>query len=258
MCRLQAGMLGDVERWFWVVHVRTADDVWSYDQRRTVPLLCEYNIGLQCVNPLVASASLVLILDSGNIFNPLMGTLKPQSNGPLYNNSAIGTLAVDGWAVTFGTATRGLGGLRPRPVPSWQLWPERSHCFSLRTVSHSEQINVTGHHVRPVYKCFFSRRVVQCWNNLPACNENCTSLTSFKQLPKKLICLDVTHSLVHDNVWFLIEYWTTFWCFIFWFQQPVCKHLFSVARPVASLLIRGSFSSYFGPFSEFELRKRSF
>jgi len=30
----------------------------------------------------------------------------------------IGTLAVDGWAVTFGTATRGLGGLRPHPGPS--------------------------------------------------------------------------------------------------------------------------------------------
>jgi len=28
----------------------------------------------------------------------------------------IGTLAVDGWAVTFGTARR--GGLRPRPVSS--------------------------------------------------------------------------------------------------------------------------------------------
>ena len=33
-----------------------------------------------------------------------MGTLKPQSNGPLYTNTVIGTLAVDGWAVTFGTA----------------------------------------------------------------------------------------------------------------------------------------------------------
>ena len=28
-----------------------------------------------------------------------MGTLKPQSNGPLYSNTVIGTLAVDGWAV---------------------------------------------------------------------------------------------------------------------------------------------------------------
>jgi len=28
------------------------------------------------------------------------------------------TLAVDGWAVTFGTAMRGRGGLRPRPIPS--------------------------------------------------------------------------------------------------------------------------------------------
>ena len=39
-----------------------------------------------------------------------MVTLTPQSNGPLYSNTVIGTLAVDGWAVTFGTAKRGLGG----------------------------------------------------------------------------------------------------------------------------------------------------
>jgi len=36
-----------------------------------------------------------------------MATLKLQSNGPLYNNTVIGTLAVDGLAVTFGTARRG-------------------------------------------------------------------------------------------------------------------------------------------------------
>jgi len=30
----------------------------------------------------------------------------------------ISTLAIDGWAVTFGTERRGLGGLGPRPVPS--------------------------------------------------------------------------------------------------------------------------------------------
>ena len=29
-----------------------------------------------------------------------MATLKLQSNGPLYSNIVIGTLAVDGWAVT--------------------------------------------------------------------------------------------------------------------------------------------------------------
>jgi len=33
-----------------------------------------------------------------------MGTLKPHSNGPLYSNTVIGTLVIDGWAVTFGTA----------------------------------------------------------------------------------------------------------------------------------------------------------
>jgi len=36
----------------------------------------------------------------------------------LHSNTVIGTLAVDGWAVTFATARRGLGGLRPCPVPS--------------------------------------------------------------------------------------------------------------------------------------------
>jgi len=47
-----------------------------------------------------------------------MGKLKLQSNRPLYSNTVIGTPAVNGWAVTFGTARRGLGGLGPHPVPS--------------------------------------------------------------------------------------------------------------------------------------------
>jgi len=34
------------------------------------------------------------------------------------NNTVIGTLPVDGWAVTFGTARRGLGRLGLCPVPS--------------------------------------------------------------------------------------------------------------------------------------------
>jgi len=37
------------------------------------------------------------------MINPLTGTLKPQSNGPLCSNACI---AVDGWAVTFGTVRR--------------------------------------------------------------------------------------------------------------------------------------------------------
>jgi len=48
----------------------------------------------------------------------LIATLKPQRNGPLYSNTVTGTLAVDGWAVTFDTARSGLGGLRPHPGPS--------------------------------------------------------------------------------------------------------------------------------------------
>ena len=54
-------------------------------------------------------------------FNPLMPTLKLHSNGLLHSSTVIGTLAVDGWAVTFGTALSarsGLGGLGPRQVSS--------------------------------------------------------------------------------------------------------------------------------------------
>ena len=47
----------------------------------------------------------------------LYGLIKTAQQRTLYSNTVIGTLAVDGWAVTFGTST-GLGGLRPRPVPS--------------------------------------------------------------------------------------------------------------------------------------------
>ena len=59
-----------------------------------------------------------------------MGTLKPQSNGPLYSNMVIGTLAVDGWAVTFGTGYSdegpGRAGAPPSPliaVPNVTAYP---------------------------------------------------------------------------------------------------------------------------------------
>jgi len=45
--------------------------------------------------------------------NPLIPTLKLHSNRLLHSNTVIDTLAVDGWAVTFGTARRGLGVLGP-------------------------------------------------------------------------------------------------------------------------------------------------
>ena len=58
---------------------------------------------------------------TGSDFNPLIATLKPQSNGPSYRKTVIGTLAVDWWVVTFGTAMRELGGgdwAGPHPAQS--------------------------------------------------------------------------------------------------------------------------------------------
>ena len=57
-------------------------------------------------------------LFSCGVLNLLVATLKPQNNEPSYSNTVIGILAVDGWAVTFGTARRGLGGAAARSGPS--------------------------------------------------------------------------------------------------------------------------------------------
>ena len=53
--------------------------------------------------------------DSNYVINPLITTLKLQSNGPSYSNTVTGTLAIDGWAVTFGTARSGRGGPQAPP-----------------------------------------------------------------------------------------------------------------------------------------------
>ena len=81
--------------------------------------------------PRVAEITFKFKHDSWFYINPLIATLKLQSNGPSYNNTVIGTLAFDVWAVTFGTVRRGQGGavadwagcggldgLSSRPVPS--------------------------------------------------------------------------------------------------------------------------------------------
>ena len=68
-----------------------------------------------------------------------MGTLKPQSNGPLYSNTVISILAVDVWAVTFGTARRGLGGLQAPPsrllaVPNVTTHPSAASVYQLHII----------------------------------------------------------------------------------------------------------------------------
>ena len=54
------------------------------------------------------------------IINPLLGTLKSQSNGPLYSNTVIGTLAVDGWAlgcyIWYSEEGPGRAGAPPSPL----------------------------------------------------------------------------------------------------------------------------------------------
>ena len=56
-------------------------------------------------------------LSDGGLLNPLIATLKPHRNRPSHSNTVIGTLAVDRWAVTYGTARRGLNGAAARQAP---------------------------------------------------------------------------------------------------------------------------------------------
>jgi len=44
-----------------------------------------------------------------------MDTLKPQSNGPLYSSTVIGTLVFDGWTDIW-YSEGGLGGSPPNPL----------------------------------------------------------------------------------------------------------------------------------------------
>jgi len=50
-----------------------------------------------------------------NYFNLTLYSAKAIATS---NNNEVGTLVVDGWAVTFGTARRGLGGAAAHPGPS--------------------------------------------------------------------------------------------------------------------------------------------
>ena len=62
-------------------------------------------------------------MSSGRLFQSF-GPTEPNERSPTvtrrddiaYSSTVIGTLAVDGWAVTFCTARRGLGGAAARPV----------------------------------------------------------------------------------------------------------------------------------------------
>ena len=90
-----------------------------------------------------------------------MGTLKLQSNEPLYSKMVTGTLAVDGWAVTFGTARRGLGGLCPHQGPprctKCNSPPINGQCtnFTSYMPLHTRGLMCTYHlrvEVRPAYQ----------------------------------------------------------------------------------------------------------
>jgi len=57
-------------------------------------------------------------LDCRGNYSATSNDMKSVHWSMLYSNTVIGTLAVDGWAVTFGTARRGLGGAAARPGSS--------------------------------------------------------------------------------------------------------------------------------------------
>jgi len=71
-------------------------------------------------NNFVKVSSIWIILGKQIYLNPLVATLKPQSKWKFLKRTIqwLVTLAVDGWAVTFGTARMGLGWAAVRPGSS--------------------------------------------------------------------------------------------------------------------------------------------
>jgi len=76
----------------------------------------------------VEPAKAVQMLQLNRSLNPL----KLHSNGPLYSNIVIGTLAVDGWAVTFDTARRDMGALQPHSASL--TVPVNSQCTNVHVI----------------------------------------------------------------------------------------------------------------------------
>jgi len=118
-----------------------SSESWSSAGKWNCVATCRSVANTCCCYRFTAHHVTVIFTLSLKVINSLMGTLKPQSNGPLYSSTVIGTLVVDGWAVTFGTARRDLqGALRLRPVPSL--------LYQMQQPTHQ----------RPVYQLHITRR----------------------------------------------------------------------------------------------------
>ena len=78
-----------------------------------------------------------------------MATIKPQSNGPFYSNAVIGTLAVDGWAVTFGMCEEGPGRAGAPPNPLLAVPNVMAH---LSTASVPKSYYYVAHYVWPYHE----------------------------------------------------------------------------------------------------------
>ena len=86
-------------------------ETWATAQKVSSKLVVSVNVKLQLGNCNYKDDSY-----NWHYINRLTSKLKPHSNGTSYSNTVIGTLAVDGWAVTFGTARKGRRGSSP-PMP---------------------------------------------------------------------------------------------------------------------------------------------
>jgi len=78
-----------------------------------------------------------------------MATLKPQSNGPLYSNTAINILAVDGWAVPNVTTHPSTASV---PTSYYSMWHYNCLWFLKGlTMAATSTCPCALNHLRPVY-----------------------------------------------------------------------------------------------------------
>jgi len=115
-----------------------------------------------------------------------MATLKPQNKGPLYSNTVLGTVAGDGWALTFDTARRGLDVGRARAPPSLLL--AVSH-----VTAHPSTASVpTSYYLMRHYNCLWTLN-----SEKSAETKSCILLWSSRKNTKRQWILHTQKGLLH-------------------------------------------------------------
>ena len=183
---------------------------------------CNFNAGISYVTPLLEYASCVWSPHAVGLIKKIESvqrqfTRRLSCCAKLLNYSAVSALLLK-----LGVDSLELRRLRFDLIYAYKIMASLLDTNS-DAVFELYKTNVThGHCCKlyvpqsriEVYKYFFSRRIIQCWNNLSACPEDFSSLSAFKRLLNR-----------SDLSQFTLCYeWFGFIFCALWFMNCSCMH----------------------------------